>query len=217
MKMNNTKRVIKALNKLEYAIVTRNRLSKFMQKYNFSWIYYCGNEADNYTRLKYFNGETLITIYAREHRNNTYELLYIESIENKNDIKQEIIDEIKDRCLNQDFSIIGYEVNNEIMDLGGSDIFDDINYLDLLSVDNNNGYGAMVHCVPYKWFDWDIYDRQWVEVNCSLDIFVEYKIDKDSLEKIKSINNNDDIYYENVDWEKEFCNGKLRVTNIQEL
>ena len=127
------------------------------------------------------------------------------------------LDEIKDRCLNQDFSIIGYEVNNEIMDLGGSDIFDDINYLDLLSVDNNNGYGAMVHCVPYKWFDWDIYDRQWIEVNCSLDIFVEYKIDKDSLKKIKSINNNDDIYYEDVDWEEEFCNGKLRVINIQEL
>ena len=71
------------------------------------------------------------------------------------------------------------------MDLGGSDIFDDINYLDLLSVDNNNGYDTMVHCVPYKWFDWDIYDRQWIEVNCSLDIFVEYKIDKDSLRKNK--------------------------------
>lgn len=35
MKMNNTKRVIKALNKLEYAIVTRNRLSKFMQNITF--------------------------------------------------------------------------------------------------------------------------------------------------------------------------------------
>lgn len=75
----------------------------------------------------------------------------------------------------------------------------------------------MVHCISYKWFDWDIYDRQWIEVDYSLDIFVEYKIDHDSLKKIKSINDNDDIYYEDVDWEEEFCNGKLRVINIQEL
>lgn len=215
MKMNNTKRVIKALNKLEYAIVTRNRLSKFMQKYNFSWIYYCGNEADNYTRLKYFNGETLITIYAREHRNNTYELLYIESIKNENDVKQEILDEIKDRCLNQDFSIIGYEVNNEIMDLGGYDVFDSIKYSDILSVDIDWGNGSIEHCIPYKWFDWDIYDRQWVEKIFYLQILVGYKIDHASLEKLDYINDN--FQYEDVDWEEEFCNGKLRVINIEEL
>lgn len=214
MKGNNTiKRITKALSKLQYQIINGKRLDVFMKKYNFQRIPYYGNESDNYTRIKYFDDTTCITIYAREYQANIYELLGVESIKTEKDVKDEIVHEIMTMCLNHVYSIMNYGVNDAIMSLGGYDIFDDISYYDLVNVNESNTCGSMVHCVPYVWFDFDPYSQEWEETKLYFDVLVEYKIDKYSLKKINDINNSD-IDYSDIDWEQEFRNGTLKVVDI---
>ena len=212
MKGNNTiKRIIKALSKLQYQIINGKRLDVFMKKYNFQRIPYYGNESDNYTRIKYFDDTTCITIYAREYQVNVYELLGIESIKAEKDVKDEIVHEIMTMCLNHVYSIMDYDVNYDIMSLGGYDIFDDISYSDLIDVNESNGCGSMVHCVPYVWFDFDSYSKQWEEKKLYFNVLVEYKIDKTSLKHLIDITNNND---DDIDWEQEFRNGTLTVVDV---
>lgn len=214
--MNRTKRVIRVLKKLEKSVIDFDRLNQFMERYHFQNIPYYGNEADNYTRLKFFNGEILIILYARELKNGFYALLHIERVVNENNVRASIIEEIKDSCLNQSYSLIGYEVNDEIMSLGGYDVFDYCSYSDLLQINSKDGYGNMLHCVAYKWFDWDIYEKKWIEKSFYFDVLIEYKIDKHSLQLINAINENENIFYEDIDFEKMFYSGELRVIGVEE-